>query len=237
LNEKELEDFKNECLLMTNLRPHRNVVPLLGICTDPEKLCIITDYIENGSLERLIKSSIVITWDVIFNIVKGIQAGVYHLHQENILHRDLAARNILLRPNYQPLIADFGLSKKVPINLDPKERSQVKTTSDSFRGPYKWMAPESLQKGEFSIKSDTYSYGVVLYEIVARQEPFPLYSIQEAAKKVVYENLRLVPPPITPPKFSSLMNRCWERDPAYRPDFKEIGNLLAELELEIIRQH
>jgi serine/threonine protein kinase len=175
LSEKEYADFKGECELMMTLRPHRNgkmgvgyltclVVPLLGVCIDTKKpLCLITDFvgmlriyifihlsIENGSLEKLIKSNYIIPWKMVLDIAKGIQAGVYHLHQEKILHRDLAARNILLRANYEPLIADFGLSKLVSLSLEknsPKDDPNVKTKeTEAFRGPYKWCVLTSCKR-------------------------------------------------------------------------------------------
>lgn len=158
----------------------------------------------------------VISWVLVWNILKGITAGVYHLHQENILHRDLASRNILLRANYEPLIADFGLSKKVPPLENPNPTVQT-TESTLIRGPYKWMvtnkpltcslflkkkkpyvfkanltfffsiaqAPESLARNEFSVKSDSYSFGVLVWEILARSnEPYPQMDIYQAAKAV-----------------------------------------------------
>jgi serine/threonine protein kinase len=108
--------------------------------------------LENGSLEDLIKSSAVFSWKLVLQICQGIVAGVYHLHKEKILHRyvaiytadcnrDLAARNILLRANYEPLIADFGLSKRVSYKQlkEPTEKGTLKTKEEGFfRGPYKW---------------------------------------------------------------------------------------------------
>jgi len=246
MSEKEIEDFRKEIELMMNLRPHRNVVPLMGVCINPQKpFCLITDFVENSSLEKLIKSNYIIPWKMVLDISKGIQAGVFHLHQENILHRDLAARNILLRANYEPLIADFGLSKKVD-KIENHEKNQEKsheknrttqqsqtTETSEFRGPYKWMAPESLKRAEFSVKSDAYSYGVVLYEIISRQEPYPTMTIYEVAQRVTNENMKLIVPPSTPPKFAQLMISCWESDPAKRPDFQQIGDRLAEIEKEI----
>eukprot|EP01119_Soliformovum_irregulare_P014085 TRINITY_DN3814_c0_g1_i5.p1 TRINITY_DN3814_c0_g1~~TRINITY_DN3814_c0_g1_i5.p1 ORF type:complete len:444 (-),score=96.22 TRINITY_DN3814_c0_g1_i5:82-1413(-) len=230
MTDKELEEFRAESQLMMNLRPHRNVVPLLGICTT-QRLCIITDYIEAGSLERLIRSPYLITWRMVLSISKGIVAGMYHLHQEKILHRDLAARNILLRSNYEPSIADFGLSKKIIL----QQSKDLKTNEENgFRGPYKWMAPESLSKFEFTIKSDAFSFGVVLWEIISRQEPFPQYDIYEAARAVIGGE-RLVLPPNCPTKFGQIMQWCWEADPDMRPDFAQISDRLDAIELEVDR--
>jgi len=236
---KELEEFRAESTLMMDLRPHRNLVPLLGACTDPaKKLCLVTDFIEGGSLETLLKSKVVFSWKLVLDIGKGITAGVYHLHRENILHRDLAARNILLRANYEPLIADFGLSKKVDAlpGVSEADNKQVKTVEkDKLRGPYKWMAPESLARNEFSIKSDAWSFGVVLYEMITRSEPFPTMDIFTVANLVTTQGLKLQPPPSTPHKFGALMTWCFASRPEDRPDFLQISQSLAAIEPEVGR--
>jgi serine/threonine protein kinase len=84
---------------------------------------------------------------------------MHHLHEEGLLHRDLAARNILLTSSNEPVVADFGLSKKVDKLHQSGKDNTVKETG-FFRGPYKWMAVESLQRNEFSKKTDVWSYGI-----------------------------------------------------------------------------
>eukprot|EP01118_Nematostelium_gracile_P018804 TRINITY_DN8497_c0_g1_i1.p1 TRINITY_DN8497_c0_g1~~TRINITY_DN8497_c0_g1_i1.p1 ORF type:complete len:462 (-),score=77.47 TRINITY_DN8497_c0_g1_i1:4-1389(-) len=234
MTEKELAEFKSECQLMMNLRPHKNVVPLLGVCVSPQTpLCIVTEFIEFGSLETLIQSPITIQWYMVFDIAKGITAGIYHLHQENILHRDLAARNILLRssvkrghPSFEALIADFGLSKQT--------QTPGALVEANLRGPFKWMAPEALREGRYSVKSDAFSFGVVLWEIISRQQPYDGMTIYEAAQAVVDYGLRLNIPVNTPPKFRQIMTECWHQDPTARPDFQQIAQMLSEIESEVI---
>ena len=130
------------------------------------------------------------------------------MHCESVLHRDLAARNVLLAPalgssfespTFTALLADFGLAK----SLDSMELPDEGSTGEQFRGPYKYMAPESLRSLsspsiEFSIKTDVWSYGVLIWEMLTRMEPFPTIGLYEAAHRIANEQLRLSPPPNSP---------------------------------------
>lgn len=238
MDEAQLKEFRDEIDLMMNLRPHRNVVPLLGVCTNPKTpFCLVIDFVEGGALDKLLMNhTIIIPWKMVLDICKGICAGVHHLHQERILHRDLAARNILLRNNYEPLIADFGLSKKVtPLKAGARDGLVETKEAQALRGPYKWMAPESLDgSNTFSVKTDSWSYAVTMWEIISREpEPFPGLDIYQVADKVVNEHLRLTFPPNTPTKFQNVMTWCWRTNPDDRPDFLQIAQALADIELVI----
>ena len=132
--------------LMASIRPHRNLVTFLGVSMDPgQPLCLVTDFVEGGSLESKYQdAAFPIDWVFVLRIAKGVCAGMHHLHEEGLLHRDLAARNILLTSSMEPVVADFGLSKKVD-KLHQSSRDNVVQETAFFRGPYKWMAPESLK--------------------------------------------------------------------------------------------
>lgn len=232
---KQLEEFTEECALMSGIRPHRNLVTFLGVSMDEGKpLCLLTDFVDGGALEgQLNNPKFKLDWAMILKLAKGTCAGMYHLHQEGLLHRDLAARNVLLTASFEPLVADFGLSKKVDKITDPKNKNKVVKETEFFRGPYKWMAPESLSRNIFSIKSDVWSYGVTLWEILARSLPFPEMDIYKVAELVVQNGLRLPLDPNWPPKFKELLTSCWEQLPDKRPDFPAISAKLDEIEAEM----
>ncbi len=146
LGEKELREFRDEITLMASIRPHRNLVTFLGVSMDEgHPLCLVTDFVDGGSLEsKYMDPHFSVDWAFVLRIAKGVCAGMHHLHEEGLLHRDLAARNILLTASMEPVVADFGLSKKVD-KLHQSSRDNVVQETTFFRGPYKWMAPESLK--------------------------------------------------------------------------------------------
>jgi len=156
---------------------------------------------------------------------------MHHLHEEGLLHRDLAARNILLTASMEPMVADFGLSKKVD-KLSTSQDNAVKEEG-FFQGPYKWMAPESLTQNIFSKKTDVWSYGVTMWEIMARSLPFPELDIYTAADMVCKQGLRLPLSPSWPPKWQELLTSCWNVDPNLRPGFVEISAKLDAIEAEM----
>jgi len=214
---KDMEDFKAEIQLVLNLRPHPNIVLCLGITVPPNPLCIVTEFCELGSLSRLIMSPDPIDFNLQQKILFGVAKGMVHLHSESIVHRDLAARNVLLGDNYEPKVSDFGMSRT-------NTGAENMTTTET--GPLKWMAPESLKSKVYSFKSDVYSYGVVVWELVARSLPYPDKEPVEVAMQVVYEGLRPTIPARCSPTFAQIMQSCWSTDPNQRPQFKDICTTL-----------
>jgi len=142
-------------------------------------------------------------------IANAIAKGLNHLHENNIVHRDLAARNILIH-NGEAKISDFGLSRAL------KEESQVGKTTSTI-GPIRWMAPESVSNQIYSTKSDVWMFGIILYEITARQEPHIGEDILNVAIKIRDSGLT---PTITndcPLALREIMEMCWQMEPKIRP--------------------
>ena len=219
---QDLKTFRDETQLMMSLRPHRNVVQLRGVCDNP--VCVVIDFVEGGSLEgRLNDKTKAVGWKQIFQWTQGIVAGMLHLHLEGIIHRDLAARNILLDGMDNALISDFGLSTQT------WSSSNVKQETGFFRGPYKWMAPESLSMNQFSAKSDVWSFGVTLWEILSRRQPFEDKTIYQVKEEVLRHKLRLPLFPKWPEMFRNLLVSCWRTDPQLRPDFNTIASWVENM--------
>jgi len=216
--DKQAQEFYDEAMLMCKLRPHVNVTTFLGI-TAPPDLCIVTEFYENGSLYVLLHSKKNIEKSNISKCIKGIASGMSHLHREGIIHRDLAARNVLLSSNFEPKIADFGLSRILQ-SSNPNSVAQTKTDT----GPLKHLAPECLLSHQYSNKSDVWSYGVVIFEILTRKEPYEDQTPVEAATNVTH-GLKLELPPkevANWPDFAALMLQCLEFKVADRPSFNDI---------------
>lgn len=217
MTERELQDFETEASLMKSLRPHPNVVLLLGVSLPPNPLCIVTEFVENGSLWDYLSSAAKIPLSQKIRFIRGISAGMVHLHSENIIHRDLACRNVLLTRDFDPKISDFGMSRN-------DETNQANSTK-SDTGPLKWMAPEALNEKVYSVATDVWSFGVVIFEIMERQEPYADLNAIQAASRVALQGLRLSPPsdPKCPQIIIEIFHQCFKTDPNQRPSFKDIS--------------
>lgn len=218
------EDFTREAKLSVYLRPHPNVVQTLGVSVDGQFPALVLEYCAGGSLDKaLYNPAKQMTYLDKLRIVTGIAKGMLHLHNNNIVHRDLAARNILLSATGAPKISDFGMSRMVVDDNGNTTKSTV--------GPLKWMAPESLKHKEYSRKSDVWSFGVVVWEIVTRQIPYENEDLMELGVKIRDEGHSLAIPDNTEPLFKHIMTNCFQKDPQDRLDIDVICNELDK-ELE-----
>jgi len=237
VSREQVIDFLKEVALLQNLRPHPNVVLFIGMSIPPQPLTMITEYCEGGSLYHYLRNNTV-NLETKIGFVNGIALGMLHLHKEGIVHRDLAVRNILLTKHHECKVSDFGMSRET----SNSENEGAKTKSNI--GPIRWMAPEALKEMKYSHKSDVWSFGVVIWEIVTEKEPWDDMTPMEVALAVLREGKRLYIPD-TDTNLQMLMRLCWYESPEDRPNFETISRVLspipeelADIRLsEIRRQH
>ena len=156
--------------------------------------------------------------NTIVKIAMQTADGVRSLHAENVIHRDLACRNILVDGDLDVFVSDFGFARQ-------KENKSSKGFTNNNMGPVKWEAPESLQRKEYSEKTDAFSYAVCLYEMVAAREPWEHETHAQVAYQVICGN-RLPIALNCDPVLAELMQLCWEADPRKRPNFEYIHRRL-----------
>lgn len=211
-------DFLVEACIMKTLH-HRNLVTLYAICSKEEPIYIIQEYAPGGSLLLYLRRNRKIeTFANLQYIAAQVAAGMSYIESKKLIHRDLAARNVLLGENNIAKICDFGLARSVSCEYVSR-RNNIKL-------PVKWMALESMTEARYTIKSDVWSFGILLMEIFTYGEK-PYKGIRSADIEDYLKGGQRMPNPPEyeiPDELYDVMWNCWLQDPQKRPTFEYLSH-------------
>uniref|UniRef100_A0A3P9CR74 receptor protein-tyrosine kinase n=1 Tax=Maylandia zebra TaxID=106582 RepID=A0A3P9CR74_9CICH len=221
--ERQRRDFLSEASIMGQF-DHPNIIHLEGVVTKSSPVMIITEFMENGSLDSFLRQNDgQFTVIQLVGMLRGIAAGMKYLCDMNYVHRDLAARNILVNSNLVCKVSDFGLSRFL------EEDTSDPTYTSGGKIPIRWTAPEAIQYRKFTSSSDCWSYGIVMWEVMSYGErPYWDMSNQDVIN-AIEQDYRLPPPMDCPSALHQLMLDCWQKDRNNRPKFSQIVSTLDKM--------
>uniref|UniRef100_A0ABM5EP93 Fibroblast growth factor receptor n=1 Tax=Pogona vitticeps TaxID=103695 RepID=A0ABM5EP93_9SAUR len=229
--EKDLSDLISEMEMMKMIGKHKNIINLLGACTQDGPLYVIVEYASKGNLREYLQARRPPGMEYCYNpthlpeeqlsfkdlvsCAYQVARGMEYLASKKCIHRDLAARNVLVTDDNVMKIADFGLARDIH-HIDYYK----KTTNG--RLPVKWMAPEALFDRIYTHQSDVWSFGVLLWEIFTLGgSPYPGVPVEELFK-LLKEGHRMDKPSNCTNELYMMMRDCWHAVPSQRPTFKQL---------------
>lgn len=233
--------FLKEVEILSNF-DHPNVIPLVGVCLDPEgPMCLVLEYMEQGDLNQYIRARSgsyhavagsygnlpdgidynppELSYYNLLLITSQVAEGVHYLSTKRFVHRDIASRNILVGRNLQVKISDFGLAHDI-------YGSDYYRVDSQKMLPLRWLSPEALTLGKFTIYSDIWAFGVTMWEIFTYgMQPFYGCTNEEVCQRIrCHKNLER--PYCCPQKVYELMKLCWKFEPTQRKNCSHVFNII-----------
>jgi serine/threonine protein kinase len=229
ITEMGLEGWRTEVQALQKLH-HPNIIRLLGSVYHPSPLtiCLVLEYCKAGDLSNAIHK--LTPRNFFFHVSTSIANGMNYLHNRGIIHRDIKPANVLLDGDFasglfQVKVTDFGVATESSV-----ERSNERTAET---GTYRWMAPEVIRHESYSNLADVYSFAVLMWQLLTREDPFSPKSQIDAAMCVARDCVRPPFPTGTPFAIQELIEACWSDDPALRLPFDQISTRLKDIESKL----
>ncbi|ESR64718.1 hypothetical protein CICLE_v10007309mg [Citrus x clementina] len=234
-------EFLAEVEMLSRLH-HRNLVKLIGICIEEQARCLVYELIPNGSVESHLhgvdKESAPLGWDARLKIALGAARALAYLHEDSsprVIHRDFKSSNILLEHDFTPKVSDFGLARSA---MDEESRH----ISTRVMGTFGYVAPEYAMTGHLLVKSDVYSYGVVILELLSGRKPVdmtqppgqenlvawarPLLTSREGLERIIDPSLGSDVPFDSVAKVAAIASMCVQPEVQHRPFMGEVVQAL-----------
>ncbi|ULU14195.1 hypothetical protein L3Y34_016609 [Caenorhabditis briggsae] len=209
----KIQEFCHEASIQAVLQ-HENVVAFYGIASLEEPIIVLMELVTGGDLEKLLKSNLKISKVQIIYFAMNIACGMRYIASKNVIHRDLAARNCLITKDLKAKISDFGLSRLGPQVIEKSIK----------KAPIRWMSPESLLTGTFNEKTDVWSYGVLLTEMMTRCAHKPLWpmGIKDAQEHIKTSDAPHRIQNGEPWELLAIVDACCDRNPETRFNFQTV---------------
>ncbi|EFJ32295.1 hypothetical protein SELMODRAFT_451542 [Selaginella moellendorffii] len=225
-----LQVFKQEVSIMRMVR-HKNLVQFIGACANWPRLCIVTELMAGGSVRDVLESREGgLEVPAALKVLRDAAKGMDFLHRRGIVHRDLKSANLLIDEHDVVKVCDFGVARLKPSNVNRSGSGNWPAEMTAETGTYRWMSPEVLEHKAYDHKTDVYSFGIMIWELLTGDIPYSDLTPLQAAIGVVQRKLRPSMPASVPDKLVNLAERCWNQDPQLRPEFSEVLTIIEELQ-------
>ena len=227
IDKNDIEEFEKEATLLSSLH-HPNIVQFYGVAMKGSNFYLVLEWCARGSLSQLLsgKRKHVVSEKLALRLATSIAETMSFLHSKGIIHRDLKPDNILLSENFDIKLCDFGLSKRIENRVTANMTLAVGTPA--------YMAPELLGTGGDEkldgMKLDVYAFAVLLNALLCSRHPFARLPAMSIISAVKMEGARPQLLPSANPELKAIIQMCWHRNPALRPNFPEITRALRAIQ-------